>query len=587
MFAGAEHTETVSAHRALLDEVEPGLFAFRKQVTREQVRAIDDEDLGEIFARTQRYQGKGCLNAVDNVREVIAPYFRERNLADVSFLDLDRALLQLERQTAQRRGRDGAAAGPDPAVAGMQRKASLGMNAVLSVSLALARAVAHVRGLELWELLRVEMMGIIERLAGARGIPIESSRFEDYVESLRKVAAELARTGVPLHQELRRLTGVYADPQLAPPSSLPWPRPSEARRGRTSAEAGGTRPARRAATRDREAEGARPEARASLSEAQLRELQAVTAGFYQSIALGGDTNRRRDALHHYIRFRTETWKTIRPFEIANDRVVVDGKRLLVPYLAGSELLLHLVDGEETTLDRRPLATGTIVTDALLAEISGVQGEVIDLEDDLYGYHVDALPEFRVARIRDMVALLRELEQTPNYYRAAVYLRSLVVRLCGRSFSGFLGAKNLRPEVSQLNAEIVKVLDLPFADRLKLSMRVLVRNVSALLLRPSLIDQVWTDAIDLAEIHVRGSPIANELRRSSHHALGVADPGSGPRLPPVPRGWEPGGPGGAGLRVRLAVRRGCSHAHGVPRPGGADPAQSGEAARARRDRGEDP
>jgi hypothetical protein len=172
-----------------------------------------------------------------------------------------------------------------------------------------------------------------------------------------------------------------------------------------------------------------------------------------------------------------------------------------------------------TLERRPLAAGTIITDALLAEISGVQGEVIDLEDDLYGFHVEALPEFRVARIRDMVALLRELKQTPNYYRAAVYLRSLVVRLCGRSFSGFLGAKNLRPEVNQLNAEIVKVLDLPFADRLKLSMRVLVRNVSALLLRPSLIDQVWTDAIDLAEIHVRGSPIANELRRSSHHALG--------------------------------------------------------------------
>jgi hypothetical protein len=162
--------------------VEPGLFAFRKQVTREQVRALDDEDLGEIFARTQRYQGKGCLNAVDNVREVIAPYFRERNLADVSFLELDRALLQLERQTAQRRGRDAAATGPDPAVAGMQRKASLGMNAVLSVSLALARAVAHVRGLELWELLREEIMGIIERLANAHGIAIESSRFEDYVE---------------------------------------------------------------------------------------------------------------------------------------------------------------------------------------------------------------------------------------------------------------------------------------------------------------------------------------------------------------------------------------------------------------------
>ena len=61
----------------------------------------------------------------------------------------------------------------------------------------------------------------------------------------------------------------------------------------------------------------------------------------------------------------------------------------------------------------------------------------------------------------------------------------------------------------------------FADRLRLALRILVRKASGLLLRPSLIDQVWNDAIDLSEVHVRGSRIANELRRSSHHALGKA------------------------------------------------------------------
>ena len=97
-------------------------------------------------------------------------------------------------------------------------------------------------------------------------------------------------------------------------------------------------------------------------------------------------------------------------------------------------------------------------------------------------------------------LLKELQRSANYYRAAILLRCLVVRLCGRSFRGFLGAKNLRPEVSQLNTEIINVLNGPFADRLKLPMRILVRNVSGLLLRPNLIDQVWNDAIDLAEVH---------------------------------------------------------------------------------------
>ena len=32
--------------------------------------------------------------------------------------------------------------------------------------------------------------------------------------------------------------------------------------------------------------------------------------------------------------------------------------------------------------------------------------------------------------------------------------------------------------------------------------------------PKLIDDVWQDTIDLAEVHVRGSEICNELRRST-------------------------------------------------------------------------
>jgi hypothetical protein len=69
--------------------------------------------------------------------------------------------------------------------------------------------------------------------------------------------------------------------------------------------------------------------------------------------------------------------------------------------------------------------------------------------------VESAPEVRVARIRDMAALLQELDKTANYYRAAIYLRCLVVRLCGRSFR----AMAQKPCASaQLDAEFVKVLN---------------------------------------------------------------------------------------------------------------------------------
>ena len=212
---------------------------------------------------------------------------------------------------------------------------------------------------------------------------------------------------------------------------------------------------------------------------------------------GADTDEQRKALRGLIRFRTEMLKRVRPFEIVNDRILRAGDCLVIPYLAGDALLLHTVREGGVSVERRPLLPGAIVTDRFIEELAGIPGEVVDLEADLYGYDVDSMPEIRIWRIRDMAALLKELQKSANYYRAAILLRCLVVRLCGRSFQGFLGAKNLRPEVSQLNTEIINVLNGPFSDRLKLPMRVLVRNVSGLLLRPNLIDQVWNDAIDLA------------------------------------------------------------------------------------------
>jgi enolase len=518
VFEGAEHAETLAAHRALFDEIEPGVFAFRKEVTPAQIGDKGDEALTGLFERARRYQGKGCLNAVDNVREVIAPYFRGRELAEASFLDLDRALLQLERRTAERRGKPAAGAGD--AVALMQRKQNLGMNAVLSVSLALARAIAHVRGRQLWELLREEMVGVVEKLADAQGVAIAGSRWEDYVAALRAATRVLEGKGLALYQELRGLTRVYEDPKLPPPASLPLARPRQPREapapGAISAAAAPVPAPAPAPAAPQQASGLE----IALSEARHQALQQISLALHQSYVLGEDARARCAALREFIRFRTETLREVRPFELLNNKVVRDGERLLVAYRAGGGLLTHLVQRGRVEVGHRKLRAGTIVSDELLAAQSGVRGEVIDLEEDLFGYDVESAPQVRVSRIRDMTALLQELDKTANYYQAAIYLRCLVVRLCGRSFRGFLSAKNLLPEVRQLDAEFVKVLNGPFAERLKLPMRVLVRNVSALLVRPNLIDEIWSDAIDLAEVQVRGSQIANELRRSSHHALGA-------------------------------------------------------------------
>ena len=57
------------------------------------------------------------------------------------------------------------------------------------------------------------------------------------------------------------------------------------------------------------------------------------------------------------------------------------------------------------------------------------------------------------------------------------------------------------------------------SELPLLVRILVRNVAGGVTKPKLIDHLWNDSIDLAEVHVRDRKIVNEIRRSTHHAIG--------------------------------------------------------------------
>ncbi len=127
------------------------------------VLAKENRELADLWVRAKRYGGKGCLNAVANVIEVVAPRFLGQKLSALgTVVDIDRELLMLELELAVKRGKIAADASAEEKILIMQRKANLGMNAVLSLSLALGRVVAAREGRELPDILR-DLEPVIDR----------------------------------------------------------------------------------------------------------------------------------------------------------------------------------------------------------------------------------------------------------------------------------------------------------------------------------------------------------------------------------------------------------------------------------------
>jgi len=149
----------------------PKTWRFKKGVSNDQVRAAGDEELSELWRRARRYNGKGCLNAAENVEKYIAPEFVGKQLDQIGTLvDVDTRLLDLEVKVATERGKLAENASADERIAVAQRKANLGMNAILSASLALGRLIAARDGVELSDILR-DLEGKIDRdaLYGVKG----------------------------------------------------------------------------------------------------------------------------------------------------------------------------------------------------------------------------------------------------------------------------------------------------------------------------------------------------------------------------------------------------------------------------------
>jgi enolase len=518
----AEHREVTTRFADFFSEVEPGVLSFANGIDEAKILSSHDEGLTALFERTQRYQGKGCLTAVDNVLQVIAPHFEQLDLAGLEIKDIDAALLNLELTTARRRGKISQAADAEAVVSVMQRKQNLGMNAMLSASLALARAIAHVKGKELYELLREEMLGIIDQLADEFNVEVEGSGFADYVVALRKVNDILDEHGRPLFEVLRSRTGIYTTADV-PAVKKDLPEPAGAADVTIEAETALPPPSpaplvsEPSHLADWGAEATLPD---RYSSAEQEVISRLNRDLFRVCIDQDSSTDIKDTLRSYQQIKADLVQRVGRFGIVNNRIFTHNGSLRIPYLIGDTLALYSVGGDDhEDISVRRFPPGTIYTDGLFDELAGKPGTPIDLELRLFAFDAEHITEPRIARIRDIASLLKDVNRASNRNEALHLLRHLVARLCNLSVKTFLGAKNLQPEVNNLNSQLLDFINGWLCRSMPGLTRTVVRNLSSVIGKPNLIDQLWNDTIRLAEVEVRGSAIVNELRRSSHHALG--------------------------------------------------------------------
>jgi len=194
-----------------------GSYRFKKEVTRTSVDSYKDPALSELFRRAHRYDGSGCLQAVDNVYNILAPAFEGKRVKDLTDITVvDRALLALELDQAVLRGQITEDASGTDQIDIMQRKGNIGMNAILSLSLALSRLVAHMQGKQLWQLLREDLVETMAKTISATRPGEERSweeirdglTFDELREELQKVNADKPE-GVTLFELLREALAIY------------------------------------------------------------------------------------------------------------------------------------------------------------------------------------------------------------------------------------------------------------------------------------------------------------------------------------------------------------------------------------------
>lgn len=207
-----------------------GSCVFKDTTTLQEIESQQDTNLCKAYERSKRFEGKGCLNAVENVEKIIAPAFIGKKVLDLSILEIDRTLLRLELETAKKCGIISENSFESQKIAAMQRKGQLGMNAILSASLSLARLLAVAQGKELWQLLREMLVTTMAKTISTNGgldllpnnvaqkiklgddqelweVIAEHLTFDELVQGLQAVNRE--KQDVKLYSLLRKQLPVY------------------------------------------------------------------------------------------------------------------------------------------------------------------------------------------------------------------------------------------------------------------------------------------------------------------------------------------------------------------------------------------
>jgi len=207
--------------RKYADLFEPagdGTFRFAKTVSADQVRAKNDDALSEAWRRAGRYEGKGCMAAAEHIEQILAAAFIGKRLADLgTLLETDRELLGLERREAVKAGRIAEDAPAADQILVMQRKGVLGMNAILSMSLALGRAIAARDGRELWQLIRDMAADTMARFVAANTTDDDKKNadklkeidFEELKSLFRETAKGAIEQDKAIYELLREQLPVY------------------------------------------------------------------------------------------------------------------------------------------------------------------------------------------------------------------------------------------------------------------------------------------------------------------------------------------------------------------------------------------
>ncbi len=210
--------ELTKKHPDVFTDAGDGTYRFKKDLDYAAIKAKKDENLLNRWRQARRYDGKGCMEAVRHIETVLAEAFTGRRLAKLgSLLDTDKELLRLEHDQAVAAGMLSDKASNEDKIKVMQRKGVLGMNAILSMSLALGRAIAASQGKELWQLIR-EMAGeTMAKFAAANAkngdkkdlANLKTMDFEELKAQFIKVSQEVIKENKNIYELLREQLPVY------------------------------------------------------------------------------------------------------------------------------------------------------------------------------------------------------------------------------------------------------------------------------------------------------------------------------------------------------------------------------------------